>query len=65
MNTLKQLERLAAALSAREAERVPLIRQARAEGYKWDEIAAALRMSRAGVIKLNNSTTNHRNGSGA
>ena len=55
MNTLKQLERLAAALTAREAERVPLIRQARAEGFTWEQIAGALGMSRAGVIKLNNS----------
>lgn len=47
----KALTRLARI--ARDHERRPaLIEQARQEGATWDEIAAALRMSRAGVIKL-------------
>lgn len=34
------------------ASRPALIEQARKEGSTWEEIAEALRMSRAGVIKL-------------
>jgi len=47
-SALNQLARI-----ARDHERRPeLIEQARAEGATWEQIAAALNMSRAGVIKL-------------
>ncbi|WP_194385167.1 hypothetical protein [Microbacterium luteum] len=51
MKALTQLERI-----ARDIERRPeLIAQAREEGATWEQIATALNMSRAGVIKLHNS----------
>lgn len=37
------------------AQRPALIRQARDEGATWEQIAQAMNMSRAGVIKLRNS----------
>lgn len=39
------------------ARRPLLIQQARDEGYTWEQIAEALNMSRAGVIKLHNTTS--------
>lgn len=51
MKALTQLERI-----ARDIERRPeLIAQAREEGATWEQVAAALSMSRAGVIKLHRS----------
>ncbi len=53
MDALTQL----AEVAARIAQRPALIRQARDEGATWEQIAAALNMSRAGVIKLRNSAS--------
>jgi biotin operon repressor len=52
MKAIRKLERLAEAIEQRPA----LIQEARDEGATWEQIAAALGMSRAGVIKLYNST---------
>lgn len=41
------------------AQRPALIRQARDEGATWEQIAQAMKMSRAGVIKLRNSASRH------
>lgn len=51
MKALTQLERIARDI----ARRPELIEQARQEGATWEQIAAALGMSRAGVIKLHNT----------
>lgn len=53
MKSLKKLERLAEAWE----QRPTLIQEARDEGATWEQIAAALSMSRAGVIKLYKSAT--------
>jgi len=37
------------------ATRPDLIEQAREDGATWEQIAEAARMSRAGVIKINNT----------
>jgi DNA invertase Pin-like site-specific DNA recombinase len=53
MTIIAQLKR-----AAETKQRIPeLIRQARQEGKPWDEIAKALNMSRAGVIKLSKNQT--------
>lgn len=41
------------------ARRPTLIRQARDEGATWPQIAQALKMSRAGVIKLGDGAAQH------
>lgn len=56
MTALDQLSKLAAKITAANEARGPLIAQARDEGATWEQIAAALNMSRAGVIKLANSS---------
>lgn len=55
MTALKKLERLASTIEKNEAARGPMILDARDAGFTWEQIAAALRMSRAGVINLANS----------
>lgn len=52
MTALKRLHRLAVTIEKNEAARAPLIAEARSEGATWEQIAAALQMSRAGVINL-------------
>lgn len=54
--TLRNLRRIARAISDSEAARVPAIHSARKEGATWEQIAQALQMSRAGVIKLYNAS---------
>ena len=50
MKAITQLARI-----AKDIDRRPeLIEQARQDGHTWEEIAAALNMSRAGAIKLHN-----------
>ncbi|WP_165611084.1 hypothetical protein [Mycobacteroides chelonae] len=39
------------------AQRPALIQQARDEGATWEQIAHAMKMSRAGAIKLRNSAS--------
>ena len=51
MDALAQLEKIAQQIAGRHAA----IQQARDEGYTWEQIAAALQMSRAGAIKLYNA----------
>jgi hypothetical protein len=41
------------------AQRPAFIRAARDEGATWEQIAQAMKMSRAGVIKLCNSASRH------
>jgi hypothetical protein len=50
-SALSQLARIA----RDTAKRPDLIEKAREEGATWEQIASALQMSRAGVIKLHNS----------
>ncbi|MBS9535595.1 hypothetical protein KIH27_18575 [Mycobacterium sp. M1] len=51
MDALTRLAEVAELISLRPS----LIRQARIEGATWEQIAQAMRMSRAGAIKLANS----------
>lgn len=55
MNSLEELENIANDIAADHARRVPAIQRARDQGETWEQIAEALDMSRAGVIKLYNS----------
>jgi len=55
-SALAELRRIARNIERDTAARPALIEQARAEGATWEEIAGALNMSRAGVIKLYNAT---------
>lgn len=53
MDALTRLAEIAEQITQRPA----LIQQARNEGATWEQIAQALQMSRAGVIKLRNSAS--------
>jgi len=55
MEPLEELRSIAKAISTDHARRVPAIQRARDKGETWEQIAEALNMSRAGVIKLYNS----------
>src|SRR5699024_7748352 len=55
MNPLEELRTIAKYISTDHARRVPAIQRARDKGETWEQIAEALNMSRAGVIKLYNS----------
>lgn len=52
MNPLEELQAIAKDISVDHARRVPAIQRARDQGQTWEQIAEALDMSRAGVIKL-------------
>lgn len=52
--TLRDLQQIAQQLAEISAKRGPLIESARKDRKTWEQIADALHMSRAGVIKLYN-----------
>lgn len=50
-NPLRRLAQLATRLEQTCADRDQAIRDAKAAGHTWEQVAAAARMSRAGAIK--------------